>query len=100
MTPKLIRDKYIDIIEAEALDITDKTPEVKTLLILDKLEEEAEEFADSGFSDPKELADLMEVVVGWGEMNGFSFEEINKLREEKREKLGGFKDFVVLNYLP
>jgi len=97
---KLVRDKYIDIIPKEELDITPKDDASKLDLILDKLKEEALEFIESVQRDPEELADLMEVVVAWGEMNGHSFDTINHLRKEKSKKLGSFTNFVVLKDKP
>jgi len=94
--PKLIRDKYIDIIEADKLDISPKFPEQKLDLILDKIKEEALEFLESNQKDPNELADLMQVIIDWGNMNDLSFDTINHLRKEKHKKLGGFENFVVL----
>lgn len=93
---KLIRDKYVDIIEADRLDISEKTPEQKLELITDKIREEALEFLESKQRDPNELADLMQVVIDWGHMNGFSEDLINGLRKGKYKKLGGFENFVVL----
>jgi len=95
-TIKLVRDKYIDIIEKENLDLTQKSPEQKLNLILDKIKEEALEFLESNQRDPKELADLMEVIIAWGQMNDLSFDIVNHLRKEKHKKLGGFENFVVL----
>jgi len=94
--PKLIRDKYINIIDKDRLDTTIKFDEQKLDLILDKFKEEALEFLESNQKDPNELADLMQVVVDWGTMNGISFDTINHLRKEKYKKLGGFEKFVVL----
>lgn len=93
---KLIRDKYVDIIESERLDTTEKDPEEKLKLILDKFQEEALEFLETKQRDPNELADLMQVVVDWGHLNGFSFDLVNGLRKQKYKKLGGFENFVVL----
>jgi len=93
---KLIRDKYVNIIDKSELDVTQKSPEQKLNLILDKIKEEALEFLESKQRDPKELADLMEVIIAWGQMNDLSFDIVNHLRKEKHKKLGGFENFVVL----
>ncbi len=93
---KLFRDKYVGIIDADKLDTSPKTPEEKLMLILDKFQEEAIEFLESSQRDPNELADLMQVVVDWGTMNGISFDIINGLRKKKYLELGGFERFVVL----
>lgn len=93
---KLIRDGYINIIDRERLDISPKDKDVKLNLILDKFKEEAIEFLESNQRDPDELADLMQVVVDWGEMNNLSFDIVNHRRKEKLKKLGGFRNFIVL----
>lgn len=93
---KLIRDGYINIIERERLDISPKDANTKLHLILDKFEEEAIEFMESKQRDPDELADLMQVVIDWGNMNGLSFDIVNYRRKEKLKKLGGFRNFIVL----
>ena len=97
---KLIRDKYVNIIESDRLDISPKTEEEKLNLILDKFKEEALEFLDSNQKDPKELADLMQVVIDWGNMNGISFDIVNRLRKDKEIEFGGFTKFVVLKDEP
>jgi len=96
MNSKLIRDGYVNIIDHKDLDITPKTDVEKLHLILDKIKEEATEFLESNQRDPKELGDLMEVIVGWGAMNGFSLDLINAQRKDKLKKYGGFENFVVL----
>ena len=93
---KLIRDGYVGITPADQLDTTIKSPEQKLNLILDKIKEEATEYLESSQRDPNELADLMQVIVDWGNMNGYSFDLVNHLRKEKYNKLGGFENFVVL----
>ena len=93
---KLIRDGYVNIIDKDKLDLTEKNEIQKLDLILDKIKEEAIEFLESKQKDPKELADLMEVIIGWGQMNNLSFDIINHLRKEKNKEFGGFENFVVL----
>jgi len=93
---KLIRDKYIDTIEINKLDLTEKDDTQKLHLLLDKIQEEAVEFLESKQKDPEELADLMEVIVAWGQLNGISFDTINHLRKKKHKELGGFEKFIVL----
>jgi len=93
---KLIRDNYVNEIDHSRLDLSEKTDEEKLNLILDKFKEEALEFLESKQRDPYELADLMQVVIDWGAMNGMSFDLINNLRKKKELVNGGFKNFVVL----
>jgi len=94
--PKLIRDGYINTIPAERLDIKNKSNEEKLELILDKFKEEAMEFIASNQRDPYELADLMQVVIDWGVMNGLSEETLQHVRKKKELTHGGFKKFIVL----
>jgi predicted house-cleaning noncanonical NTP pyrophosphatase (MazG superfamily) len=93
---KLIRDGYINIIPKEELDLEPKSYDTKLNLILDKIREEIVEFLESKCRDPKELGDIMETVVGLGEMHGFDFGIINQQRKDKLKKFGGFRNFVVL----
>ena len=93
---KLIRDKYIDIIPEDKLDTAPKDYETKLNLILDKIKEEIIEFLESGCRDPKELGDIVEAVIGLGEMHDISFDTVNHLRKIKLKEFGGFKNFVVL----
>jgi len=93
---KLIRDGYVGVIPDDQLDTTIKSSEEKLNLILDKIKEEATEYLESHQRDPNELADLLQVIIDWGNMNGHSFDLVNNLRKEKYNKLGGFRNFVVL----
>ena len=93
---KLVRDKIPDIIR--------KNGEIPTIRILDdeeyvkelnkKLKEEINEYlADESI---EELADVEEVLRALVELKGVSYEDFNKIREEKCEKRGAFKDRVFL----
>jgi len=92
---KLIRDKYVDCIKPENLRKSTDYEE-KLGFILDKIKEELIEYLDSKCRDPMELADVMQAVIDLGNLHGHSFDLVNKLRKEKEEKLGGFKDFIIL----
>ena len=93
---KLIRDGYINIIEHNRLDLSPKSSNDKLDLILDKIKEEAMEFLESKQRDPDELADLMEVIIAWGEMNGLSHDIVTHRRKKKLKEKGGFRNFIVL----
>lgn len=93
---KLVRDKIPDVIR--------KNGEIPTIRILDdeeyikelnkKLKEEINEYlADESI---EELADVEEVLRALVELKGVSYEDFNKIREEKCEKRGAFKDRVFL----
>lgn len=94
---KLVRDGYINTIEHEKLDLSEKTYEQKLNLILDKIREEAIEYAETNFKDPEELSDLFQAVIDLGELHDLSFDCVNSIRKRKELTHGGFKNFVVLN---
>ncbi|GLC31682.1 nucleoside triphosphate pyrophosphohydrolase [Clostridium omnivorum] len=93
---KLVRDKIPEIIEAQGnkydIRIADKEEHYK--LLEAKLQEEVKEFV--GGKNLEELADVMEVLYGLADNLGYSEEDLNNKRIEKREKRGGFKEGVVL----
>lgn len=43
-----------------------------------------------------ELADVLEVIHAIAETNGITFEELDKMRLDKREKRGGFSKMIYL----
>lgn len=94
---KLVRDKIPQIIESSGkkFDIhIAKEEEYKTLLE-EKLEEEVTEYREA--KNLEELADILEVLVGLAEGLGYSEEELFRMRDEKREARGGFKERIVLD---
>ncbi len=94
---KLVRDKIPEIIEADG-----KSCEVEVLAedayleMLDaKLDEELAEYHKD--QNLEELADLLEVLYACAEARGFSLEELEHLRLDKKEKRGGFAKRLLLN---
>ena len=93
---KLVRDKIPDIIQE-----SDKIPhchilsDEEYLSELDrKLNEECAEYqADKSL---EELADMLEVMYAIAEARGYSVEELQRVRAEKAEKRGGFKEKIYL----
>lgn len=93
---KLVRDKIPEIIEN-----TGKTAychiltEDEYIAELDKkLNEECAEYqADKSL---EELADMLEVMYAIAEARGYSVAELERVRAEKAEKRGGFKDRIFL----
>ena len=91
---KLVRDKIPQIIMSDG-----KIPIVRTLsdeeylTELDrKLDEEVAEYqADKSL---EEMADVLEVLFAICEARGHSIDELMKVRDEKREKRGGFKEKI------
>ncbi len=93
---KLVRDNIPDIIIN-----SEKTPMIRVVeggefeeALKEKLREECEEFIDSGKTD--ELVDILELVHKFSNLKGISFDELDDLREEKREKRGGFDKGIFL----
>jgi predicted house-cleaning noncanonical NTP pyrophosphatase (MazG superfamily) len=60
----------------------------------DKLLEEVEEFIASN-NDPKELADILEVVYALAAQAGTDRQQLEKLRAAKAEERGGFAGRII-----
>lgn len=93
---KAIRDKIPEIIESDG-----KKFKVETLTdskFLEKIElkllEEANEYLED--KNPKELADLLEVIYRVAALRGIERAELEKLRLKKCEKRGGFEGNLFL----
>ena len=93
---KLVRDKIPQIIEEDGRKCDVRTADRKEHyeLLEAKLKEEVKEFLED--KNLEELADVMEVLYGLADNLGYSEEELNRKRIEKREKRGGFKEGIVL----
>lgn len=93
---KLVRDKIPEIIESNNKEyVIEKvnTEEINQLLNK-KLQEEVDEYLES--EEVEELADILEVIHRILESKDISFEEVEKIRESKKEKRGGFKEGIKL----
>lgn len=91
---KLVRDKIPQIItDAGKKPITEILDQERYLEELDKkLEEEVAEYkADKSI---EEMADVLEVLFAICEARGYSVDELMRVREEKCEKRGGFKERI------
>ncbi|WP_025852774.1 nucleoside triphosphate pyrophosphohydrolase [Paenibacillus ehimensis] len=96
---KLVRDKIPQIIESSEkqaeIRVLDDTKYIKMLNI--KLQEELDEFLEAGEDEQiTELADLVEVVYAILAHKGISNEEFERIRQEKKEKRGGFSREAVV----
>ncbi len=93
---KLIRDKIPEIISANGeraiTHVADNEEYERKLK--QKLLEEVEEFMEN--SSPEELADILEVIDAIFDQFGFDRDEINKIKKDKLEKRGGFKNKLIL----
>ena len=93
---KLVRDRIPEIIKNAGKEpITEILSQEEYLKELDtKLNEEVAEYqADKSI---EEMADVLEVLFAICEARGHSVEELLQVKEDKREKRGGFKDKVYL----
>ena len=93
---KLIRDRIPEIIEESGNKCIVEEMDTDTYIqYLDqKLNEELAEYhADKSI---EELADLLEVIYAVVVARGYSVEELEKVREEKAAKRGGFKKRLCL----
>ena len=97
---KLVRDKIPQIIErnekrsciVRVLDDEEYLEELNK-----KIQEELAEYLDSGKIE--ELADLEEVLRAILDYKGVSYEEFERIRQEKVNKRGAFKDKIYLEGL-
>ena len=93
---KLVRDRIPEIIEASGrICVTEILSDEDYLLMVDaKLNEELAEYhADQNI---EELADLLEVIRACAVARGYTLEELERVREEKAAKRGGFAKKILL----
>ncbi|WP_286228512.1 nucleoside triphosphate pyrophosphohydrolase [Neobacillus mesonae] len=97
---KLVRDRIPEIIEATGKKFSTKIlnddeyiKELKT-----KSFEELNEYmnTDNDQDAVEELADLLEIIHALAECHGATFEDLEKVRQQKAEKRGGFKEKIFL----
>ena len=93
---KLVRDKIIDIIEADGriakyriLDDNEYRQELNK-----KLQEEVKEYLED--NNVEELADIIEVIYGILNSKDVSIKEFEKIRINKQEKRGAFEKKIYL----
>lgn len=97
---KLVRDGIPDLIASQGKDFRTRILESKEYIteLRKKLKEESEEYfrAVSDEEALEELADMLEVMQALAETHGSNSVELEKLRAEKAERRGGFKDRIFL----
>lgn len=97
---KLIRDRIPEIITKQGLTLTTRILEADEYLteLRTKLQEETNEFltAESSSEAIEELADMLEVIHALAERHGASVQELERIRADKADKRGGFKDRIYL----
>lgn len=93
---KLVRDFIPKIIEADGKRYTVETLSDKEYLrLLDcKLDEELAEYQES--KSLEELADLVEVIQAVAKARGWTMEELERVRTEKKAERGGFEKKILL----
>ena len=93
---KLVRDKIPEIIKASGKTYeTEILSDEEYLQMLDKkLDEELTEYHQE--QNIEELADLLEVLYATARARGYSIEEIEKVRIDKRKARGGFDKKILL----
>lgn len=93
---KLVRDKIPEIIKADnCIPVTRILTEKEYINELNiKLQEEMKEYLDD--NKVEELADLIEVIYGILDYKKVSLEEFERIRLNKVEKRGAFKDRIFL----
>ena len=93
---KLVRDRIPEIIETSGKTcVTETLSDEDYLRMIDaKLDEELAEYHKD--QNIEELADLMEVIYAAAIARGYTIEQLEKVRAEKAEKRGAFKQKILL----
>ena len=93
---KLVRDKIPHIIEASGKTcVTEVLSQEAYLIELDrKLNEELSEYQQSKLLE--ELADLLEVMDAVVKARGYTWEDLTRVRKEKRAARGAFDQRIYL----
>lgn len=93
---KLVRDRIPEIIASDGKAcVTEILPDERYLEMLDaKLAEELSEYRES--RSLEELADLLEVLRAVAKARGWTWEELEQMRQEKAAKRGGFEKKILL----
>jgi len=92
---KLVRDKIPKILDDKGISYEQRiaSPEEYREELVKKLEEEIDEFLESGGSI-EELTDVIEVVEALKKLP--EYKEVEELRKKKREERGGFDEKIIL----
>ena len=93
---KLVRDKIIDIIEADGRVAKYRVLDNKEFRneLNKKLQEEVKEYLED--NNVEELSDIVEVIYGILNSMGISVQEFEKVRKGKKEKRGAFEKRIYL----
>ena len=93
---KLVRDRIPEIIEADGKTcVTETLSDSRYLEMLDaKLAEELAEY--QGSKSLEELADLLEVMRAVVQARGWTWGQLEQVRQEKAMQRGGFEKKILL----
>ena len=93
---KIVRDRIPEIIEKSGQHAVCRIPEKDEIIrgLEAKLTEELREYLEA--HSLEEMADLLEVMHGILHHRGISWDELERIRLEKREKRGGFEQGIYL----
>lgn len=96
MMQKLVRDKIPQIIEASGMTCKTRilSQEEYIQRLDEKLDEELAEYQES--KSLEELADLLEVMETVVKAQGCSWEQLLRIKTEKKAARGGFEDRILL----
>lgn len=91
---KLVRDKIPEILDKKGVPYERHiaSPEEYKEELIKKLYEEIEEFKVAAHID--ELADVIEVIEAMKELP--EYKEVERIRNQKLEERGGFKEKIIL----
>lgn len=97
---KLVRDKIPEIIENDGKQCTTKILDDESYIIelKKKVHEELQEYEEATSDEEaiEELADILELMHALAKTHGSTIKEVEKIRADKAEKRGGFKDKIFL----
>lgn len=97
---KLVRDRIPEIIKRSDKTLTTRilADDEYILEINKKLHEELVEYEEAATNEDaiEELADLLELIHAAAAFYDTSFKELEKVREEKAKKRGGFDERIFL----
>lgn len=97
---KLVRDRIPEIIHRSGKTFNTKKLEHQDYIkeLKNKAFEELNEYTNSVSNQDaiEELADLLEVMHSLAEVHGYTFDQIEKIRQRKAEERGGFRERIFL----
>ncbi|WP_202079101.1 nucleoside triphosphate pyrophosphohydrolase [Caldalkalibacillus salinus] len=97
---KLVRDRIPEIIRTQSKKISTQILDSKAYHseLRKKLKEEFDEYLNARSNEEalEELADIQELLRSLAESHGFSIDDLERVREEKANKKGEFKERIFL----